>query len=226
MHIENGSSQKFTDCNSFWKIHCFHFFLQKSLCYQIWPCRKIGHGQPRVIVLTNYDGLESPIVHTKFRGDPSTGFGEEDLIFEGFFTMYGRGRHLGHLTQMPRTKVCFLPKKFPRKSLPYPRRLHIKFGFERPCGFRENTFEIVDADGRRITEHAVGILKAQLWAFGSGELKIVQISELFKHVGIPKPRQKRDNFVTCGSNHFQRQRSLDSSLSLFSRLQWKALAVL
>ena len=39
-----------TGCNSFWKIHCFHFFLQKSLCYRIWPCRKMGKGQPRVII--------------------------------------------------------------------------------------------------------------------------------------------------------------------------------
>ena len=34
--------------------------------------------------------------------------------------MYGRGSHLVHVTQMPRTKF----------RSPYPRRLHIKFGFE------------------------------------------------------------------------------------------------
>ena len=62
-----------TGCNSFWKIHCFHFFLQKSLCYQIWPSRQIGQGQPRVIIWTNYDGLESPMLHTKFRGNRSAG---------------------------------------------------------------------------------------------------------------------------------------------------------
>ena len=33
--------------------------------------------------------------------------------------------HLGHVTQMPRTKYCS----------PYPRRFHIRFGFDRPSGF-------------------------------------------------------------------------------------------
>ena len=49
----------------------------------------------------------------------------EKKIFEGFFTIYWYGGNLGHLTNMPRTKF---------RSL-YPRRLHIKFGFDRPIGF-------------------------------------------------------------------------------------------
>ena len=113
-----------TFCNSFWKTHCFHFFLQKSLCYQIWPCRKIGQGQPRVIIWSNYDGLESPMLHTMFRGNRSTSFGED---FWRVFTIYGRGSHLGHVTQMPRTNF----------RSPYARRLHIKFGFDWPSNFRE-----------------------------------------------------------------------------------------
>ena len=44
------------------------------------------------------------------------------------FTVYERGGHFGHVTQMPRTKV----------RSPYPRRLHIKFGFDWPSGFRGN----------------------------------------------------------------------------------------
>ena len=44
------------------------------------------------------------------------------------FIIYGRGGHLGHVTQMPRTNFCS----------PYPRRLHIKFGFDWPRGFRED----------------------------------------------------------------------------------------
>ena len=59
------------------------------------------------------------MLHTKFRGNL------EKKIFEGVFTIYGRGGHLGHVTQMPRTKF----------RSPYPRRLHIKFGFDRPSGF-------------------------------------------------------------------------------------------
>ena len=41
-----------------------------------------------------------------------------------FFFIYGRGGRLGHVTQMPRTNF----------RSPYPRRLHIKFGFS---GFGE-----------------------------------------------------------------------------------------
>ena len=50
----------------------------------------------------------------------------EKKTFEGFLP-YGRGRHLGHVTQMLRANFCY----------PYPRRLHIKFGFDWPSGFRE-----------------------------------------------------------------------------------------
>ena len=62
------------------------------------------------------------MLHTKFRENRPAGSGEED-----FFTIYGRGGHLGHVTQMPRTNF----------RSPYPRRLHIKFGFDRASGFGE-----------------------------------------------------------------------------------------
>ena len=75
-----------TGCNSFWKIHSFHFFLWKSSSYKFWPCRKTGQGQLRVIIWTNYDGLQSPMLHTKFHGNRSTGSGEED--FEGFYHLW------------------------------------------------------------------------------------------------------------------------------------------
>ena len=65
------------------------------------------------------------MLHTKFRENRPPGSGEED--FRRVFTIYGRGGHLGHVTQMPRTK--YRP--------PYPRRLHIKFGFDRTSGFGE-----------------------------------------------------------------------------------------
>ena len=63
------------------------------------------------------------MLHTKSRENRPAG--SED--FRWVFTIYGRGGHLGHLNQMPRTK--YRP--------PYPRRLHIKFGFDRTSGFRE-----------------------------------------------------------------------------------------
>ena len=63
------------------------------------------------------------MLHTKFRENRPAGSREED--FRRVYTIYGRGRQLGHVTQMPRTKY----------HSPYPRRLHIKFGFDRPSGF-------------------------------------------------------------------------------------------
>ena len=65
------------------------------------------------------------MLHTKCRENRPAGSGEEDFL--RVFTIYGRGGHLGHVTKMPRTK--YRP--------PYPRRLHIKFGFDRTSGFGE-----------------------------------------------------------------------------------------
>ena len=61
------------------------------------------------------------MLHTKWRQNRSAGSGEKKI--EEFVTIYGRGGHLGHV--MPRTKF----------RSPFPRRLHIKFGFDRPSGF-------------------------------------------------------------------------------------------
>ena len=71
----------------FWKINSFHFFLYISLYYQIWPCHKIGQGQPRIIIWTNYDGQESLLRHTKFvEISPPV---PEKKIFEGFLPYMG-----------------------------------------------------------------------------------------------------------------------------------------
>ena len=48
----------------------------------------------------------------------------EKILFK-VFTIYGRGGHLGHVTWT--IYINF--------SSPYPRRLHIKFGFDWPSGF-------------------------------------------------------------------------------------------
>ena len=67
-------------CNSFWKIQCFTFFPYKSIRDQIWPCHKIGHGQPRVIIWVNLVVLEHPMLHTKFQSHWPYGSGEEDFL--------------------------------------------------------------------------------------------------------------------------------------------------
>ena len=94
------------------------------------------------MVWTNYDGLESPMLHTKFRGNRPVGSGED---FWRVLTIYGRGGHLGHVTQMPRTKF----------RSPYLRRLHIKFGFDRPSGFGEEDVWncLRRTDGRTTTDN-------------------------------------------------------------------------
>ena len=65
------------------------------------------------------------MLHTKPQGHWPFGSGEEDFL--SIFTKNGRGSHLGHVTQTPRTYFCS----------PIPLRLHMKFGFDRPSGFGE-----------------------------------------------------------------------------------------
>ena len=47
---------------------------------------KIGQGHSRVIIYINYDGQESPKLHTKFRENRPAGSGED---FEGFLPYMG-----------------------------------------------------------------------------------------------------------------------------------------
>ena len=64
------------------------------------------------------------MLHTKFLGNQPAGSGKE--VFLRVFTIYGRGGYLGH--EMPLTNF----------RSPYPRRLHIKFGFDRARRFGED----------------------------------------------------------------------------------------
>ena len=64
------------------------------------------------------------MLHTKFRENQPAGSGEEDFLRD--FTIYGCGGHLGHVTWT--IYINF--------RSPFPRRLHIKFGFDWPSGFR------------------------------------------------------------------------------------------
>ena len=89
------------------------------------PCRKIGQGHSRVIIWTNYDGLESRMLHTKFRGNRPAGSRE---IFWRGFTIYGRGGHLGHVTSIMSSDFHFL----------VPESFHTQFGSDRHSSFWEN----------------------------------------------------------------------------------------
>ena len=59
------------------------------------------------------------MLHTKFPRNQPFGSGEEDFLV--FFTIYGHGGHLGHLTRISQSNF----------------RPHIKFHFDWPSGFRE-----------------------------------------------------------------------------------------
>ena len=64
------------------------------------------------------------MLHIKFREHRPAGSGEENFL--RVFTIFGRGGHLGHVTWTIYINV----------RSPFPRRLHIKFGFDWPSGFR------------------------------------------------------------------------------------------
>ena len=47
------------------KLRKIQFFPFESLEEQISPCRKIGQGQPRVIIYINFEELGPQMLHTK-----------------------------------------------------------------------------------------------------------------------------------------------------------------
>ena len=54
------------------------------------------------------------MLHTKFRGNRPAGSGEE--AFQRGFTIYGHGRHLGHVTShMPSDFHFIVPESFHKK---------------------------------------------------------------------------------------------------------------
>ena len=75
-------------------------------------------GQPKVIIYINFVELESSMLHARFQDHRTSGSGEED--FFKVFTIYGHGGHLGNVTWTIYINFCSS----------FPRRLHIKFGFD------------------------------------------------------------------------------------------------
>ena len=65
------------------------------------------------------------MLHTKFCENQPAGSGEENFLV--FFTIYGHGGHLGHVTRI--SQINFSPL--------YPWMLHIKFHIDWSSGFRE-----------------------------------------------------------------------------------------
>ena len=63
------------------------------------------------------------MLHAKFQDHRTSGSGEED--FQSFFTIYGHGGHLGHVTSIMSSDFHFL----------VPESFHTKFGSDRHSGF-------------------------------------------------------------------------------------------
>ena len=69
------------------KLHfpiCFPFQCMGELSR---PCRKLGQGQPRVMIYINFVELNFQILHTKFQNHRPSGSEEEDLTFLLFTAM-------------------------------------------------------------------------------------------------------------------------------------------
>ena len=64
------------------------------------------------------------MLHAKFQDHRTSGSGGEDFFKN--FAIYEHGGHLGHMTWT--FYINF--------RSPFPRRLHIKFAFDLPSGFR------------------------------------------------------------------------------------------
>ena len=99
------------------------------------------------------------MLYTKPQAHGTFGSGEED--FWRVFTIYGRGSHLGHVTQTPRTNFCS----------PIPLRCHMKSGFDRPSSFGDEDLWKWWTDGQRTPDHGYTIsspmsLKAQVSLVG------------------------------------------------------------
>ena len=62
-----------------WKMNISRSFPYKCIRNQIWPCHKVGQGQPRIIICANLEGPTSTMLNTKSQGHQPTGSGKKDV---------------------------------------------------------------------------------------------------------------------------------------------------
>ena len=92
-------------------LQCPHIFIYAIRCQLLLPFRSLA-----AIV-------SATILHTTFRGNRPTGFGEEDFL--RVFTIYGRGGNPGHVTSIMSLNFYFL----------VPESFHTKLGSEPHISF-------------------------------------------------------------------------------------------
>ena len=160
----------------------------KSIRKQIWPCRKIGQGQPRVII-EQLGSTRAP--NAAYQVSRSSAFLFQRRFFK-VFTIHGHGGHLGHVTWTVWTNF----------RSPVPRRLHMKFGFNRPSGFRGD-------DVWKCWQHTN--VKAYLYyklihePKGSGELNMyLYMSHIVRKPVLPLCKQQRRRSACASAQSDQR----------------------
>ena len=75
------------------------------------------------MIYINFVELHFQMLHTKFQNHRPSGSEEENFL--NVFAIYSHGGHLGNVTLT--IYIDFLS--------PFPRMLHMKFGFDWPSGF-------------------------------------------------------------------------------------------
>ena len=132
---------------------------------QIWPCRKICQGQPRIIIWTYLVVLDAAYQLSR----SSFFWFQRRRFFNVFFTIYGHGSHL---------TLVMWPWLFEQNFSPYPRRLLINFGFIWPSGFRGDVWKC----WRRTTYNIRRKIEACL-SYKLTNEPLFQVSEKIRTVG-------------------------------------------
>ena len=165
------------DDNSFWKIHCFTFFPYKSIRDKIWPCRKIGQGQPSHH-LSKLDSTQAP--KDAYQNSRSLAF------------WFRRRRLFRFLPYMGMAAILVMwPGPFEQTSVPHPIEAPYEIWLWLAQWFLRRCIKSVDNGrwrrmtyNRRRTTEAYLSYKLTKWAFGSGELKMY-LCKLFSKDPIP-----------------------------------------
>ena len=72
-HHSDSSSERYQEVKSIKTFYAAH--ISRSQAKSMFGNWTKGH--PKVIILSNYDGLESPMLHTKLSGNRPIGSGED-----------------------------------------------------------------------------------------------------------------------------------------------------
>ena len=98
---------------------------------EIWPWPKIVQGQLRIIIWTNYDGLDSSVINTKFLRNRPIGSRRDDFL--GVLCHIWSWRSSWSCDLDPANKVII----WTNYDWPEPKILHIKFHCNQPIASGE-----------------------------------------------------------------------------------------